>query len=193
MLPFGARVRSRNGLRPSVRVEPGVPVLINERRAGQELSVRPVEHVEVPVAIGVHQQLALLAAPHAIDQHHVLHRVPVVPVVRRELVVPLHLSGVRIERDNRVAVEIVHLASRHAIELGRGISDRPVHEVERGIEAAGQPRRTAAGLPALALPRVVAGFAWRRESCRSATCVCPSPHRTHRDGLSWRTRRRSCR
>ena len=50
------------------------------------------------VAIGVHQQLALLSVPDSIDEHHVLNRIPVVSVVRRELVVPLQPAAVGIER-----------------------------------------------------------------------------------------------
>ena len=65
------------------------------------------------------QQLARLPAPHAIDQHHVLARIPVVAVVRRELVVPLALAGVGIERDDRVAEQIVELAARRPIDLRR--------------------------------------------------------------------------
>ena len=107
----------------------------------QEFAVGPVEHIKMAVAVGVHQQLALLAAPDAIDEHHVLYRIPVVAVIRRELIVPFQLAGVGVESDHRVAEQVVHLPARLAIELRRGVADRPIHEVEVGIEAAGQPGR----------------------------------------------------
>ena len=115
-----------------------------------------IEHVEVPVAIGVQQQLPRLSAPHPIDEHHVLGRIPVVPVVRRELVVPLALAGVGIERDDGIGEEVVAISAHGAIGHRRRIADRPVERVELGIVGARQPRSAAAGLPAVAFPRVVA-------------------------------------
>ena len=56
--------------RPPLLVEPGVPVLIDERRRGEEAAVGAIEHVEVRVAVGVQQELVARAAPHAIDEHH---------------------------------------------------------------------------------------------------------------------------
>src|SRR5207248_8866742 len=61
-----ARVRSGHWLRPALRIESGVPVLIHEWRSRQERAVGPIENVEMSVAIGVHQQLALLSVPDAI-------------------------------------------------------------------------------------------------------------------------------
>ena len=51
-----ARVRSRNVARASVGVEPGIPVRVDERRARQELPVRAIEQIEVPVAVDMEQQ-----------------------------------------------------------------------------------------------------------------------------------------
>ena len=148
---------------------------MDERRAGEERAVRAVEHVEMAVAIGVQQELAVLPAPHAVDQHHGLRRVPVVAVVRRELIVPLALAR---SRGSSATTEFVNRLSPsprgEPVEDRRRIADRPVQRVELGIVAAGQPRGSAAGLPAVALPGVVAELARARESCRTATAACRS-------------------
>ena len=51
------------------------------------------------------------------------------------------------------------------VMVGAGIADGPVQRVGIRIVAAGEPRRAAAVLPAVAFPGIVAEFAWQRESC----------------------------
>ena len=155
---FGARLGAGFQNRPAVRIEAAVPRLRHEGRPREELAVRPIEHVEVAVAIGVHQQLPRLAVEGAIDEHHVLVRVPVVRVVRRELVVPLACAGRRIERDHRTAEQVVALTHGAVVERTR-IADRPIHQIEVGIVRAGQPGRAATQLPGIAGPGVVSEFA----------------------------------
>ncbi len=84
-------------------------------------------------------------------------------VVWRELIMPLHLARVRLERDNRVREQVVHLASRGAIELRSWIPNGPVDQIEVRIVTASQPRWPTAGFPAFALPCVIAEFPWCRD------------------------------
>ena len=133
---------------------------LDERLGQQELAGQPIEHVEEAVAIAVEQQLARLAAERGVDEHRRLGRVPVVQVVRRELEVPLQLAGVRIEREDRVRVEVVALALV-AVVVGTRIAGRPVEQARFGIVGAGQPGGGAAVLDRLADPRLRAGLAGR--------------------------------
>ena len=128
----------------------------------------------MPVAIGVHQQLSVLPAPRAVDQHHVLHRVPIVPVVWRKLIVPLHLSGVRVESDDGVGEEVVPFRQRgDEMGLRRRISNRPVDKVELRVVAASQPRRTTAGFSSSRLSMSRCRIHLSREWCRSTTAALP--------------------
>jgi hypothetical protein len=131
--PFSAGVRSGNDAGPAVGIEAGVPVLIHEWRRGQESSISAIEHVEHPIAIGVHQQLTPLAMPLAIDEHQRLRRVPVMAVVGRELVVPCACAGVGIDGDDGIAEQVVAVAARAPIDLWAGIPDGPVDRVQLGI------------------------------------------------------------
>src|SRR6266853_966642 len=79
-------------------------------------------------------------------------RIPIIDVVRRELKMPPELAGVAIQSDQRTGIEIVALAPV-AVVVGPGIAGSPIHKVELGIVGAGDPRRRAARLPTLALPR----------------------------------------
>ena len=88
-------------------------------------------------------------------------------VVRRELVVPLAPAGVGIQRDDRIGEQVVAVSAHRAIGHRRRIPDRPVERVELGIVGAGQPGAAAAGLPAVALPRVVAEFSRSRNRVES--------------------------
>ena len=157
-VPRGARLRSRRRDRPAVGVEAAVPRLRGERRRREELSVGAIEHVEMPVAIGVHQQLARFAVKAPVDQHHVLVRVPVVRVVRRELEVPPALARRRIERDHGAGEQVVALAYRAVVERTR-VADRPIQQIQLRVVRTGQPGRATAELPRIAGPRVVAELA----------------------------------
>ena len=70
------------------------------------------------------QKLAILAVPHAIDENHVLNRIPVVSIVRCELEMPFTVAGIGIERHDRVAEEIVAVtANRRMIYYYFGSKD----------------------------------------------------------------------
>ena len=89
-------------------------------------------------------------------------RVVVVGVVRRELVVPDDLAGLRPQRQHRGGVEVV--ARPRLRRPRRRIADAPVHEVELRIVRAGDPGRAAADLPRIGVlrPGLVALLAARR-------------------------------
>ena len=137
------------------------PRRVDERLAEQELAGRAIVHVEEAVAVRHHHDLARPAADREIGEHRHLVRVPVVRVVRRVLEVPLQRAGVRIERDERIGVE-VGAGPALAVPVGVRVAGAPVKKVQRGIVGAGEPRRRAAALPDVALPGVAARLARRR-------------------------------
>ncbi len=63
-------------------------------------------------------------------------------IVRRELVIPFELAGLRIQRQNAIGIEVVALALV-AIEIGTRIAHRPINRVELRIVSAGHPGRAA--------------------------------------------------
>ena len=81
-------------------------------------------------------------------------------VVRRELEMPAHLSGIDVDREERARVEVVALACV-AVPVGTGIAGAPVEQLQRGVVRAGQPRRARTAHPAVTGPSVAARFAWR--------------------------------
>ena len=150
------RLRRWDG--PSFRVESAGPVHLHERRAEEETAVRAIEHVEKSVAVRPEHRLGRRAAPVEIGQHGDLDGVVVVGVVRRELEVPLQLSGIRIERHDAVGVEIV-ARPQIRVPVRTGIPDAPERQVRRRIVGRRHPQRSAAGLPRVAFPGFVAGLA----------------------------------
>src|SRR5262249_32632875 len=90
----GKGIGESNGV--SLRVESLGPGLLGVGDAAQILPRLPVEDIVEGVAVGGHQQLALLAVDNAIDQNRNLAGVPVVDVVRRELEMPLDLACGRV-------------------------------------------------------------------------------------------------
>ena len=69
---------------------------------------------------------------------------------------PLDLAGLRVEREHRAGIEIV--AGAHGrVERSR-IADAPIDRVQLRIIRAGDPGRSAAQLPGVALPGIAAGL-----------------------------------
>ena len=133
---------------PALFVEPAQPVHLHERLALQELPGGAIQRVHDAVAIGPQHHLARTALPLDIGQHRNLRGVPVHVVVRRELVIPLELSRVRVERHHRAGVQIVARAPVRIMRLAR-IPDPPERQVRVRIVGAHVPHRAAAGLPAI--------------------------------------------
>ena len=137
-----------------VGVQTGRPRhVLHVLRAEQKLAIRPIEHVEKAVAVGLHQELARLTLPDGVHERRRLLRVVVPDVVRRELEMPLQRAGLRIERDDRVGVQVV-AQPVVADEIRTGIADRPVDRIELRIVGAGQPRGAAGMIDAFPLPGV---------------------------------------
>ena len=121
----------RRRLRPATRASPGMMasfagfgsgapflrrpfaqlVVVPNLRRDDRLAGHAIEREEVAVARRGRNELARPAVDHAVDQDRRLRRVPVVRVVRRGLVVPGHLAGVDVERDQRAGEEVVAQAS----------------------------------------------------------------------------------
>ena len=72
----------------------------------QEFAVVPVEHVKEAVAIGLEQQLARPATIVGVHQDHWFGRIPVVQIMRRELVIPFQFAGLDVQRDHAIGIEV---------------------------------------------------------------------------------------
>ena len=152
--------RSRPGGRSSCRCAEA-QFTLHVGVGGKQFAVGAIEHVEEAVAVGVHQHLGRLAVDVDRGKHHLGDRIVVERIVRRELVVPLDLSGLGIKRQHRAGVEVVARPAG-GIERAR-IADAPIDRVQFRIERAGDPGRSAAKLPGIARPGIVAGLAGRRD------------------------------
>src|SRR5438034_1370707 len=71
---------------------------------------------------------------------------------------PLQLSGLTVQREDAIGIQIVPGTLNADVLLGR-VSGRPIHNVELWIVASGEPRRSAAMSEILALPRLRARLA----------------------------------
>ncbi len=89
--------------------------------------------------------------------------IPVVRVVGRELEMPLARAGRRVERQQRIGVEVVAFAFV-AVVVGIRVAGGPVQRIERRIVRTGHPRGAAAAGDRIGAlrPRVAAGFTRRR-------------------------------
>jgi hypothetical protein len=85
------------------------------------LPIRAIEHVKETIPIRPHHQLARCAVPLRIDKDGNLNGVVIVGIVRGELKMPLELPGIRIERYDRIRIQVVARALC-GIPIGTGIS-----------------------------------------------------------------------
>ena len=158
--PFGLwRLRKR---RPPAGVETGEPVDADERLAQQELARRTVDDVHQAVLVGEQDDATTASTPVDLAEHGHLRRVPVHYVVRRELVMPSQRAGIRVERDERIAVKVVSQTTA-AVVVGYGIADPPEGQVQLGVVASDLPDACTAGLPRIAGPRFVTRLARTRD------------------------------
>src|SRR5712675_3495495 len=81
--------------------------------------------------------------------------------MRRELKMPLQLSGVGIQREHTIGVEII-AGPRAAIEIRRRITRAPVQRVEFGVVRSRHPGGAAATQIRIAWPTFRAGLAGPR-------------------------------
>ncbi len=79
---------------------------------------------------------------------------------------PFAASGLRVERDHRIGIQVVALAvvTDH---VRPGVADGPVQRVELRVVAAGHPRRRARMIDRVALPCFRPGLAARRDGPES--------------------------
>src|SRR5438477_4213 len=110
--PLQARGFSRYPDGSRAAVKSAGPVHLHERSAKEKLSGDPVQNVKEPVPVRPHHDSPWLcdsvrARPLEVGQHRDLHRVVVHLIVRRELIVPGQLPRVCVQRDHRLAIQIV--------------------------------------------------------------------------------------
>ena len=165
------------------------PTSVSRTACPQELAGLAIEHVVERVAVGHGHQLARPAVDRRVEQHRHLVRVPIVHIVRRELEVPLDLSVVGVEREQRTGVEIV--ARPHvAVVVGPGIAGPPIDRLSAGSY---EPVNHVGAPPVFQLsPSRFRGPARQApESYRCATRACRSSRRRHRGIRGCRIRRRT--
>src|SRR5579859_3879398 len=97
----------------------------------------------------------------ALEQYRNLRGVIVMLVVLGELEIPLELAGVRIQRQKRIAIQVIARAALSAIGRRR-IPGGPERDVRCGIVGSGNPRRRPANFPGIPLPTFVTGLAGPR-------------------------------
>ncbi len=128
----------------------------------EELAVLPVERVMESVAIGVDEELAILAVHLAVDDDLRAAGIVVAVVVGGVLEVPRHLSGGGVVGDGAVGEEIVAGAVGRIVARRR-IARAPIGQVGGGIKGARDVEGAAAGLPGIGL--VLPGFAAGLAGC----------------------------
>ena len=94
------------------------------------LAREAIEHIVIAVAVGVNTIFRCLPLNSPSTIIGVSRGIPVVRVVRDHLVVPRHLSGIDVQRDDRAGVEIVALAARRIVYAGVGL---PVPKIYRCV------------------------------------------------------------
>ena len=105
------------------------PVDAAQEGLGQKhFAIGPVEHVEEAVAIGVQQQFGRLALVDGVDQDVGFGGIAILQIVRRELIVPLEIAGLGVERENAVGVEVV-AGTVAIVAVGPRIAGGPVEGV----------------------------------------------------------------
>src|SRR5687768_13636104 len=82
------------------------------------------------------------------------------------LEVPGDLAGSGLERDDAIRIKIRALSCL-SIEVGCGIADTPVDEIEVGIVGAGHPRGASSEFPAVPQPGLVPLFARPGDSVKA--------------------------
>src|SRR6185437_11240500 len=119
----------------------------------QEFAVSPVENVDESVPIGLQQQFPLAPPICRIRQNKWFRCVPIVKVVRSELVMPPQLSRLRIQSEDTVSVKIRALA---LVSVGGGerVPNGPVEGLGLHVIGPGQPCRPAPGCYCIADPRL---------------------------------------
>src|SRR5260370_16010941 len=123
--------------------------------------MRAINHVKKAVAVRLQDQAPL--AP--VNHHRHLRGVVVVLVMLRKLKIPFELPCLRIESEQRIAVEIVARAPFAAIRW-RTIAGGPKGYVCRGIVSPRDPSRCATRFPRVAFPGFISPLARSRHGAK---------------------------
>ena len=113
--------------------------------ARRSFAVGAIEHIEESVAIRLDQQFAVLPAIAAIHDHRRLSGIPVIEIVRSELVMPFQFSCGGIKGEQGIGVKIVAFALV-PVQRRIRIAGAPKHGVRCGIEGAGHPGGASAAI-----------------------------------------------
>ncbi len=130
--------------RSAIRIKFARPAGRGKRRTEQEFPSDPVEHVKKPVPITHHDHLTGLPLPVHFSQNRHVIGIPVVQIMGRKLIVPAQLTGIRIQRNQRIRIEIVTGSSVTVIIRIR-IAHTPVNEVQFWVKAAVHPGSAPSG------------------------------------------------
>src|SRR5207245_95255 len=123
--PLQAWSLALHSRRPALFIESIRPCDFDERFTQKEFSCGAIKHIKKAVPIGPQDDLALLTFPLDVGQDWNLNRIKVEIVVRRKLKIPLQFSGVRVQRNRGIAVEIVS-GPRVRIPVRAGVPRAPI-------------------------------------------------------------------
>ena len=151
------RVVGAGNLHGAARLEVHVrgPVHGHIRVGREQLTRRPVEHVEEAVLRRLHDHLAHASADRQVGQHHRLDGRVIPGIARHRLVVPDQLAVVGIDRQNRRQVQVVAAAGAADLPVPRrAIAGADVQQIDLGVVDDRIPHRAAAAVlpPVVPLP-----------------------------------------
>ena len=159
----------------------------------EQFAVGAVEHIEKAVAVELHHDLAHLPVDLHVGQDRFPGGVVVEHVVRRELVVPGDLAGLRPAAPAAMPCRGCRRAAVAGIPRS-GIAGAPIDQVKIGIVGAGDPGRAAAVQVGVARgPGVAAFLAGARNGVAAPQVRAGFRDPSRRETRECRTRRRRCR
>src|SRR3990172_12197034 len=139
----------------AVLVETARPVdRLRERPGGDELPVGPIDDVHVAALVRMDEELPHASMEDGVDENALVGAVVVPEVMGDLLEVPDDFAGVGIDRHDAIGVEVLTHSSR-SVEVGGGVPDAPVEEVEPGIVGARHPGGAPSIFPAVSRPGLV--------------------------------------
>ena len=83
---------------------------LDEGAGQQKAAIRPVEDVKETISIGMQDELPILAAELRVHKNDGRVGIPIVGIVRSELVIPFHFAGGRIQRKEAIGKQVIAAA-----------------------------------------------------------------------------------
>src|SRR5581483_10252160 len=120
------------------------PVHRGEWFGQQTLATRPLEHEEVAIARGLHQQFSRLPVKSDIRQNWNFVGIPIVRIVRRGLEAPDEFPRIRVERNDAARPRII-AGPCLSIQDRRGIPWADIDQIAIWIVGAGGPHLASGG------------------------------------------------